>query len=189
MSPTPRFRSVVFDCDSTLSTIEGVDELARRKGIDVARLTADAMAGLVPLNEVYGARLQQIAPTTDDLIWLADLYARTVVPGAREVVGALTDLGIECHVISGGLLPAVQPFALSLGFVFAFIPSLSKYLRSRYGEQYDEWEAPAPPGPPDSSASPRCSSSPVARTTHAPLPTPKASRLGPEPRRRPPSSG
>ena len=35
---------VFFDCDSTLSTIEGVDELARRRGVDVARLTADAMA-------------------------------------------------------------------------------------------------------------------------------------------------
>lgn len=107
---------VFFDCDSTLSTIEGIDELARRRGIDVAQLTADAMAGLIPLHEVYGARLEQIAPTTDDFIWLADFYARTEVVGAREVVDALTRLGIECHVISGGLLPAVQPFAISLGF-------------------------------------------------------------------------
>jgi phosphoserine phosphatase len=116
----PDFRGaeiVFFDCDSTLSTIEGVDELARRRGVDVAQLTADAMAGLIPLDEVYGERLAQIAPTTEDFIWLADLYAQTEVPGAREVVDALTRLGIECHVISGGLLPAVQPFAMSLGFV------------------------------------------------------------------------
>lgn len=114
----PSFRGadvVFFDCDSTLSTIEGVDELARRRGVDVAQLTADAMAGLIPLNEVYGARLAQIAPTTEDFIWLADLYAQTEVQDARETIEALTRLGIDCHVISGGLLPAVQPFALSLG--------------------------------------------------------------------------
>lgn len=35
---------------------------------------------------------------------------------------------------------AVVPVALSLGFVFGFIPSLSKHLRSRYGEQYEDWE-------------------------------------------------
>jgi phosphoserine phosphatase len=114
----PSFRGadvVFFDCDSTLSTIEGVDELARRRGVDVAQLTADAMAGLIPLNEVYAARLEQIAPTTEDFVWLADLYARTEVPWARETIAALTRLDIECHVISGGLLPAVQPFAMSLG--------------------------------------------------------------------------
>jgi phosphoserine phosphatase len=116
LPPSYRGADVVFlDCDSTLSTIEGVDELARRRGVDVARLTADAMAGLIPLNEVYAARLEQIAPTTEDFIWLADLYAQTEVPGARATIEALTALGIECHVISGGLLPAVQPFALSLG--------------------------------------------------------------------------
>jgi phosphoserine phosphatase len=116
LPPSYRGADVVFfDCDSTLSTIEGVDELARRRGVDVARLTADAMAGLIPLNEVYAARLERIAPTTEDFIWLADLYAQTEVPGARAAIEALSSLGIDCHVISGGLLPAVQPFALALG--------------------------------------------------------------------------
>jgi len=107
---------VFFDCDSTLSSVEGVDELARRRGIDTSSLTADAMAGRIPLKEVYGRRLERIRPNTSDFVWLADLYAQTVVPGAREVVEALDRLGIESHVISGGLLPAVSPFALSLGF-------------------------------------------------------------------------
>jgi phosphoserine phosphatase len=107
---------VFFDCDSTLTSLEGVDELARRHDVDISRLTSDAMAGLIPLVEVYGERLARIAPTTDDFVWLADRYARTEVPGAREVVEALTGLGVECHVISGGLLPSVLPFALSLGF-------------------------------------------------------------------------
>ena len=41
---------VIFDCDSTLSTIEGIDELARMTGheYDVAILTKRAMEGDVP---------------------------------------------------------------------------------------------------------------------------------------------
>lgn len=107
---------VFLDCDSTLSAVEGVDELARRHGVDVDALTDDAMAGRVPLESVYRRRLELIRPTAEDFAWLADLYAQTVVPGARELVDVLTTLRIDCHVISGGLRPAVLPFALSLGF-------------------------------------------------------------------------
>jgi protein-S-isoprenylcysteine O-methyltransferase Ste14 len=35
---------------------------------------------------------------------------------------------------------ALVPIALTAGFIFAFIPPLAKYLRDRYGEQYQEWE-------------------------------------------------
>jgi phosphoserine phosphatase len=109
-------RIVFLDCDSTLSAVEGIDELARRKGVDVAALTAAAMAGTVPLQSVYRRRLELIRPDEDDFIWLADRYARTTVPGAVDLVAALARLEIPCHVISGGLRPAVLPFALSIGF-------------------------------------------------------------------------
>ena len=47
----PIANHVIFDCDSTLSTIEGIDELARMTGheYDVAQLTKRAMEGDVPL--------------------------------------------------------------------------------------------------------------------------------------------
>ena len=112
---------VFLDCDSTLATIEGIDELASRSGVDVAILTADAMAGRVTMESVYRRRLEIIDPGSDEFIWLADRYAQTVVPGARELIGALADLDIECHVISGGLLPAVLPFAISLGVAAAHV--------------------------------------------------------------------
>ena len=112
---------VFLDCDSTLSTVEGIDELASRAGANVASLTADAMAGRVTMESVYRRRLEMIEPGTDDFVWLADRYAQTVVPGARELIVALTDLDIACHVISGGLLPAVMPFAISLGVAAAHV--------------------------------------------------------------------
>ena len=34
---------------------------------------------------------------------------------------------------------AVIPIALAAGFIFAFIPSLTKHLRASYGDQFDVW--------------------------------------------------
>ena len=45
------FQRVVFDWDSTLVTVEGIDELARLKGKAefIAKLTGDAMNGKISL--------------------------------------------------------------------------------------------------------------------------------------------
>ena len=111
-----RGAEVVFlDCDSTLSSIEGIDELALRRGVDVAALTAKAMDGELAMDAVYRARLEQIRPSAEDFVWLAERYWQTRLPGAVELVAGLEALGVPCHVISGGLLPGVLPFAERLG--------------------------------------------------------------------------
>ena len=55
-----------IDCDSTLSTIEGIDELARGKGGDVfarvVELTHAAMNGEIPIGEVFPRRMEMIRP-------------------------------------------------------------------------------------------------------------------------------
>lgn len=107
---------VLFDCDSTLSRIEGVDELAAFAGVDVSAMTAQAMEGELPLDAVFGARLDRIRPSTADLSRLADRYWDERVEGAAEVVAQLQAAGSICCVVSGGLLPAVSPFAQRLGF-------------------------------------------------------------------------
>ena len=58
--PPPRwpvYRHVIFDCDSTLTGIEGIDELASHPDTRqrVADLTRSAMDGKVNLETVYGA--------------------------------------------------------------------------------------------------------------------------------------
>lgn len=110
--PLP-FRTVVFDCDSTLTTVEGIDELA---GGDpaVARLTEAAMAGRVPLDEVYGERLARVRPDAGRLAALGRLYTERLVEDAADVVAALTRSGVSVHLISGGLLPAVLQLASAL---------------------------------------------------------------------------
>lgn len=107
---------VFFDCDSTLASIEGIDELAALRGADVAAWTAAAMAGEIPLDAVFRKRLETIAPTAGDLEQVVGLYWGNRLPDAADTVAALQESGIACHVISGGLYPAVAPFAEMLGF-------------------------------------------------------------------------
>jgi phosphoserine phosphatase len=111
-----RFDIVCFDCDSTLSRIEGIDELALRAGLeqDVAPLTAAAMAGAIPLDAVYAERLSMIRPDRASLDWLARRYVEEMVPGARETIAALTRAGVSVHIVSGGLRPALEPLACEL---------------------------------------------------------------------------
>ena len=57
------FRTVLFDCDSTLSTIEGIEELAAANRPEIVALTEAAMRGEVPLETVYAKRLELVQPT------------------------------------------------------------------------------------------------------------------------------
>lgn len=110
------FASVVFDCDSTLAAIEGIDELARGGHAEAIRaLTDAAMAGVVPLEDVYGRRLEVIRPTREQVDAIGRLYVDRLVPGAREVVAALLALGKTVRILSGGLRPAVEAVARELG--------------------------------------------------------------------------
>src|SRR5262245_45909312 len=99
---------VFFDCDSTLSTIEGIDELARLKGVEarIVELTNAAMDGQIPLQEVYAERLRLLAPTRADMRAIEDAYKKTVVPDARETIAALHELGRRVFIVRGGLADA-----------------------------------------------------------------------------------
>jgi phosphoserine phosphatase len=107
----------VFDCDSTLASIEGIDELctdpvARQQ---IADLTDAAMAGEIPLEEVYGRRLEILKPTQAEIVMLKTSYKASAVTDAREVLAALHDENNETWVVSGGLLEPVAEFAVWLG--------------------------------------------------------------------------
>ena len=122
--PAVRYRSVVFDCDSTLSAIEGIDELAGPHRAAVAELTAAAMRGDVPLEDVYGRRLALIRPTRASVEALGDDYVRGLVPDAVEVVAALRAAGVAARLMSGGLLPPVRAVARALGLASADVAAV-----------------------------------------------------------------
>jgi phosphoserine phosphatase len=111
------FEVVCFDCDSTLSKIEGIDELARHKGLfdNVAALTDAAMNGELSLEEVYAKRLELIKPGKAEIAWLADLYLAEMVDGVAETIQTLRDNNKQIRIISGGVRQAILPLAAGLG--------------------------------------------------------------------------
>ena len=107
----------MFDCDSTLSAVEGIDELADspEKQAAVASLTESAMDGSMPLEEVYDQRLSLLSPTRNEIRSVKAQYKANVVPDAKAVIAALTAAGAEPWIISGGLSEPVAEFATWLG--------------------------------------------------------------------------
>ena len=115
--PWGSYDLIFFDCDSTLSGIEGIDELARLKGKGwrVSVLTERAMNGELDLAGVYGRRLQAIRPTRGQVNAIVERYQQTLVPDARAVLDALQFLGKTVFIISGGLAEPVRGLGQRLG--------------------------------------------------------------------------
>ncbi len=138
------FDLIFFDCDSTLSTIEGIDELARLKGKEgrVGLLTNKAMDGELDLAEVYGKRLRAIRPTRAQLKAVEERYWETTVEDAPAVIAALQALGAHVFIISGGLIDAVRGFGRRLGLA----PDRIRAVELEYNELSGRWWDYAEPG-------------------------------------------
>ena len=116
--PAPHpFDAICFDCDSTLTRIEGIDELAVRAGCVtlVEPLTAAAMDGSLAIDQVYARRLDLIRPDRAAIDWVGQRYVATMVDGAAETIAILQALGKSVHIVSGGLLQPVAQLAAALG--------------------------------------------------------------------------
>ncbi len=113
----PHYEHIFFDCDSTLTTIEGIDVLADYAGKKwrVEVLTKAAMDGELDLGEVYGKRLQAVRPTREQIRSIRQAYKRNVVEDATAVIQTLQSLGHKVYIISGGLEEPVREFGIFLG--------------------------------------------------------------------------
>jgi len=123
------FDRICFDFDSTLSRIEGIDELARRVGLgeEMARLTDAAMNGEVPLEAVYGRRLALIKPDRQAVDWLAELYLSEAVEGVVEVFSELLGEGKAVYIVSGGIRQAIEPMARRLKLPLSHIHAVDVF--------------------------------------------------------------
>lgn len=140
---------IIFDCDSTLSRIEGIDELARLTGAeaDVAALTDQAMSGEVPLESIYAHRLTLSHPTQAQVTHIRDVYRRTAVADAREVIAALQGLGGKVFIVSGGLIEPVRDFGAWLGVPRDRVYAVSMEYDQLAGEWWRYWEQPGGQNP------------------------------------------
>ena len=115
-----RWRLVVLDMDSTLITIEMVDELARACGRyeEVARITERAMQGELDFEQSLRARVALLAGESVEV--LERLVANLPLsPGAERLVAGLKKFGIRVAVLSGGFTPAVEALRRRLGLDYA----------------------------------------------------------------------
>jgi phosphoserine phosphatase len=136
------FDLIFFDCDSTLSAIEGVDELARLKGKEgrVGLLTQKAMDGYLDLSDVYGKRLRAIRPTRGQLATIEQMYWDQMLPDALDVVRALQFLGKQVFIISGGLAAPVRGFGEKLGVPATHIRAVELEFNELAGEWWKYYE-------------------------------------------------
>ena len=141
-----RFNSIVFDVDSTLSGIEGIDWLAARRGAEVeawsASLTERAMNGKIPIEAVYGERMKAVRPDRAEIEELGQIYIDRIAPGAREVFTALRANEIETVMVSGGLREAILPLAKELGVEERRVYAVSIYFDA--DGQYAGFEEQSP---------------------------------------------
>jgi phosphoserine phosphatase len=109
-------QNVFFDCDSTLVTVEGINELARLKGKEgqVSNLIRQAVNGEIPLHQAFARRLEIIQPTRQDLLQVGEVYIQNLTPGAQDVVRGLLDDGRRVYIISGGYKLALDILAKHL---------------------------------------------------------------------------
>lgn len=118
-APFPLFRAVVFDADSTLAAIEGIDWLGALRGesvgLEIKTLTDRAMSGELPLEKVYAARLATIKPTLHEIEQLGAAYISAIEPGAQFLIAELLAQKVRVVIVSGGLRAALLPLAKLLG--------------------------------------------------------------------------
>lgn len=110
---------LLFDCDSTLSAIEGIDELGRLRGPEVFKaveeMTTQAMDGSTPMESIFAKRLDMIKPTLKELESIGQKYIQEVEPTAVDTIKKLKAAGWTVMIVSGGFTQAIRPLAQYLG--------------------------------------------------------------------------
>jgi phosphoserine phosphatase len=114
-------RLVVLDMDSTLISIEFIDELARVHGVleQVAAVTEQAMGGEMDYDESLRRRMALL----EGLVVAVLKRIASELPlteGAENLIKALKRLGYRIAVISGGFSVAADSLKAQLGIDYAY---------------------------------------------------------------------
>jgi phosphoserine phosphatase len=122
--PKPRklsdFRLLVMDMDSTLITIETIDELADLVGrkAEVAAVTAQAMRGEIEYDESLRRRVAVLRGLPESA--LERLYTERVKlsPGAERMIAGVKKAGLKMLLVSGGFTHVTEKLKARLGLDF-----------------------------------------------------------------------
>jgi phosphoserine phosphatase len=116
------FRLLVMDMDSTLITIETIDELADLMGLksEVATITAQAMRGEIEYDESLRRRLALLKGLDESA--LARVYDERLKlsPGAERLLAQAKRHGIRTLLVSGGFTQVTDRLESRLGLDYTY---------------------------------------------------------------------
>ncbi|MCF8472669.1 MAG: phosphoserine phosphatase SerB [Sphingomonadaceae bacterium] len=109
---------LVSDMDSTMITVECIDELADYAGIkpEIAAITERAMAGELDFAEALKARVALLAGLDENVVAQCLRDRVQPMPGADILVRTMTEWGAHAVLVSGGFTNFTGPVADMLGF-------------------------------------------------------------------------
>jgi phosphoserine phosphatase len=111
-------RLLVADMDSTMITVECIDELADYAGLkaEVAAVTERAMRGELDFEAALDARVALLAGMDEAVIDRCREERVRLMPGARTLVRTMRARGATCLLVSGGFTRFAEPVARDIGF-------------------------------------------------------------------------
>lgn len=109
---------LVADMDSTMITVECIDELADYAGIkpQIAAITEAAMRGELDFEEALDARVALLKGMDEAVIDRCRAERVRIMPGARELVRTMRARGATAILVSGGFTRFAEPVAAEIGF-------------------------------------------------------------------------
>ncbi|WP_066810652.1 phosphoserine phosphatase SerB [Sphingomonas asaccharolytica] len=116
-----RKKLIVADMDSTMITVECIDELADYAGIkaQIAAVTEAAMRGELDFGEALDARVALLKGLDESVIARCLAERVKIMPGARELVRTMRGWGASAILVSGGFTRFAEPVAAEIGFTRA----------------------------------------------------------------------
>lgn len=109
---------LVADMDSTMITIECIDELADYAGIkpQIAEVTERAMRGELDFAEALKARVALLAGLDEAMIERCREERVKIMPGAKALIQTLRARGCHTVLVSGGFTRFAEPVGEEIGF-------------------------------------------------------------------------
>ncbi|MEO9600800.1 phosphoserine phosphatase SerB [Parasphingorhabdus sp.] len=109
---------LISDMDSTMITVECIDELADYAGIksQIAEITERAMQGELDFEEALHGRVALLKGLETSAIGQCLDERVTNMPGAETLVGTMVQGGAATILVSGGFTKFAKPVAQAIGF-------------------------------------------------------------------------
>lgn len=116
-----RRKMLVADMDSTMITIECIDELADYAGIkpQIAEITEQAMRGELDFEGALDARVALLKGLDASVIDRCHAERVVIMGGAYELVRTMRANGADCYLVSGGFTLFADRVAAEIGFTRA----------------------------------------------------------------------